>query len=591
MSIMTRTRQHLGMLLMLLATATAVAAGEAKLEVPDRAGEVGSSLRVDIIITNAVDNAPPNMPDVEGLRIERLSRPSVRESWGRIGTGQSVHTREVIWTFGVTADHAGEYTIPEFEINVDDTIALTKPFTLSFVDGQAKDLLRVAVDGTQNAIYLGESTTVSLKIWIKPYNDGRSKVDPAGMWSLLLPTSDFGPFTQAIQRQRSQGRVVQVPGVEAGKPGLAYLYEVQAEVQPDRVGLFDASTIRLDMQYPLRIARGRILNSENISASPSPSDLEVLPLPTDDQPDWFSGAVGRYDFDVTASPTDVAVGDPITLTMTIRDRSRRAADLALLQAPALDRMPELEADFRVPREQLGGSVQGRTKTFTQTIRADNDAVSEIPALPFAYFDPMSRTYKTSWSQPIPLVVSASAQISTEDVLAASGPIQKTPESLRTVAGGILANYTGPQLLEDQSSRPGFGWLLLLLLPPLAVIGTATAHRHRMQLNGDSGRARARTALRTARGRLDHATGIADIAAALTGYIADRLNLPEGGLTRQDIVTRLNDVDVPRAIIDQVDAVLIDCEQRHFAGGVDTHDATLAAHAGACIDALEGARLR
>ena len=56
-------------------------------------------------------------------------------------------------------------------------------------------------------------------------------------------------------------------------------------------------------------------------------------------------------------------------------------------APELHRVESLDADFRVPRESLPGTASGRTKTFTQTIRATGDTVTEIPALPFTFFDP------------------------------------------------------------------------------------------------------------------------------------------------------------------------------------------------------------
>lgn len=608
MSIFTRTHHWLGTLAVLatlLAPIGEAIAGEASLQVPRREGYVGSPLPIRIIISNSETDVAPEMPQVAGLDIQRLANPSVNSSFQSIN-GQVTQSRETTWTFLVTADRAGDFSIPAFDVDVDGTLYRTSPIDLIFVKSEADDLLQVAVSGSPDTIYLGESTTLTLRIWIKPYRDDRysTELSAMDMWNLVSRDSTWGPFADAVdtmyqQRKAPRGRLVEVPGTDDGEMGLAYLYEIQVDDWPDRVGTIDAGSVRVDMQYPLSLTRNRsffssglaIGDSRPVSASPPRVGVDVMELPGEGRPAWFSGAVGRFVFDVSASPTTVAVGDPITLTMTVRDQSRRPANLDLLQAPALEHMPELDADFRVPREQLGGTVQGRSKTFTQTIRADNDSVTEIPALPFPYFDPVSRRYETSWSRPIELTVSASAQISTEDVLAASGPIQSTPESLRNVAGGILANYTGPQLLEDQTSRPGIGWLILLLLPPLAVIGTATAHRRRMQLLGDAGRTRSRSALRTARGRLTDAADIADIAESLTGYVADRLNLPMGGLTRQNITTHLRDAGAPESIIDDVDAVLAECEHRHYAGGTGNHDAALATTARACIDELEGVRLR
>src|SRR5262249_50751644 len=49
-----------------------------------------------------------------------------------------------------------------------------------------------------------------------------------------------------------------------------------------------------------------------------PTALTVLPLPQEGKPASFSGAVGTFTLDVTAAPTELGAGDPITLHMTLR---------------------------------------------------------------------------------------------------------------------------------------------------------------------------------------------------------------------------------------------------------------------------------
>ena len=273
--------------------------------------------------------------------------------------------------------------------------------------------------------------------------------------------------------------------------------------------------------------------------------------------------------------------------MTVRDQGRRPANLNLLQAPKLDRMPELESNFRVPREQLGGTVEGRSKVFTQTIRADNDSINEIPALPFTYFDPATETYETSWSRPVAISVSPTTGVSTQDVIGLSGAARAAPDSLKNVAGGILANYTGTHLLQDESSRPNIFWLLLLLAPPLAVIGTSTMHRRHTRLQGDTARTRARTAGRTAFARLSKFDDMSSISATLTAYVADRFDLHEGGLTRHDIAQRLSNANVGEELVDRIDQLLAACERHHFSGGETPTAPSLVVEAERCIRDLEG----
>lgn len=609
MSINIRLLQRLGTLAlglaMLVPSQFVNAAGKADLSISRREGYVGSPLSIKIIISDAEQDSAPDMPAVPGLTIDRLDAPMVSSEM-QIINGTVTQSRTTTWTFLITASAAGSYTIPSFQINVDDQTFQTPPQALTFVKSEASELLRVSIEGEPESIYLGESTTMTLRIWVKPYLDRQHGVELSAidMWNLLAKDSEWGRFTKTVeamaqQRQAPRGRLTQVPSGDENETGLAYLYELHVDDWPDHIGPLETGSIRIDMQYPLSLTRNRgffsnglaIGETRHVSASPSKINIDVKPLPTIGQPEWFSGAVGRFVFDVTATPTDVAVGDPITITMTVRDQGRRPANLNLLQAPKLDRMPELESNFRVPREQLGGTVEGRTKVFTQTIRADNDSINEIPALPFTYFDQMTKTYKTSWSRPVAISVSPTTGVSTQDVIGLSGAARAAPDSLKNVAGGILANYTGTHLLQDESSRPDIFWLLLLLAPPIAVIGTSTMHRRHTRLQGDTARTRAKTAGRTAFARLNKFDDMSSISATLTAYVADRFDLHEGGLTRHDIAQRLSNATVADELADRIDQLLAACERHHFSGGGDADSASLVVEAERCIRDLEGVQLQ
>jgi len=576
-------------------------AAEASMQVTRREGYVGSPLPIKLIITNAESETAPEMPHVPGLSIERLSTPSV-SSQTSIINGVTSTKRTVEWTFLLNAAEPGTYTIPSFTLNVDDTAFRTTPVQLTFVSSDADDLLRVAVTGEPDRIYLGESTTLTLQIWIKPYNDLQynTELSSRDMWNLVDPQSDWGPFSDAVkelygQRKAPRGRLVTVPGTDG--QGLAYLYEINVDSWPDRTGPIGADEVQIGMQYPLSLTRSRgffnsglsIEDSRFVSATPSSSDVIVESLPSEGQPSWFSGAVGRFVFDITASPTDVAVGDPITLTMTVTDRGQRPANLELLQAPRLDHMKELDSDFRVPREQLGGTIQGRSKIFTQTIRATSDKSTEIPSLPFSSFDPSSDKYVTSWSKPIAITVSPASTITTSNVV--GGTVRSMPDELKNVSGGILANYTGESLLQDQSVKPSWGLLLLLVIPPLAFTGVLAMNHRRIQLQENTGYARSRSALRTATHLLNDATQPGDVAAALSGYVADRLDLQAAGLTRSDLRRQLEDRSIDPALINSLDGILMKCEQHQYAGSNRQPADSLINEARNCLKDLEGARLR
>ncbi len=52
---------------------------------------------------------------------------------------------------------------------------------------------------------------------------------------------------------------------------------------------------------------------QNVTVDSDPLTVQVLPLPRENVPAGFSGAVGTYSLTLTASPTNVAMGDPVTV--------------------------------------------------------------------------------------------------------------------------------------------------------------------------------------------------------------------------------------------------------------------------------------
>jgi hypothetical protein len=56
---------------------------------------------------------------------------------------------------------------------------------------------------------------------------------------------------------------------------------------------------------------------KEITLQSEPDAMKVLPLPTVGRPNDFSGGVGKFEVEATASSSKAAVGDPITLTLKI----------------------------------------------------------------------------------------------------------------------------------------------------------------------------------------------------------------------------------------------------------------------------------
>jgi hypothetical protein len=102
-------------------------------------------------------------------------------------------------------------------------------------------------------------------------------------------------------------------------------------------------------------------------------------------------------------------------------------------------------------------------------------------------------------------------------------------------------------------------------------------------------ARRRGARRSAQATLQSARASPDradvVAGALLTYVADRTNLPTGGLTRADAVARLRKDGVADDVIGEVDDVLAACEAIRYAGQQTAGD-ELIERASQCLQRLE-----
>ena len=135
----------------------------------------------------------------------------------------------------------------------------------------------------------------------------------------------------------------------------------------------------------------------------SRSTCESLPLPEQNKPANFTGAVGNFTMTATAGPTNVTVGDPITVRVQISGRG--ALDAVTL--PAQDAWQNFKT--YPPTTKLETSDQfgfQGTKTFEQIISPQNSDVHELPALTFSFFNPDDGQYHTLTQPAVPLAVKA-----------------------------------------------------------------------------------------------------------------------------------------------------------------------------------------
>lgn len=135
--------------------------------------------------------------------------------------------------------------------------------------------------------------------------------------------------------------------------------------------------------------------------------VKIKPLPTQDRPADFSGAVGQFELSSEASATTGTTGNPLTLKTTITGRGNfDRVSTNGLPAEAAWKSYKPNARFE-PADSAG--VSG-TKTFEQSIIPTKTGAQEIPALRFSYFDPEVQKYVTKTTAPIAVDIAQVSQV-------------------------------------------------------------------------------------------------------------------------------------------------------------------------------------
>ncbi len=556
---------------------------------------VGEAVSVQVTISNMPQAVEPIPPDTQDFEITRS--PSVgSSSRTEIINGRMRQSFDYIHTFEVRPLRTGRLVLPPFSVQSGGRVYHSQQFPINVVQDASGNLVFCEINAPAEAVYVGQPVSFTLEVWVQKFSQpGIGSLDAQTMWSKALrnmAATSLGVFTGAeteqvkfAERQRRD---------ETGVPQQYFVYTIEATAYPTTPGEFDFGEVAFAYNYPVRLARDffnlRLEGTRRLRAVAKKPRLTVKPLPQEGRPPDFSGAIGLYSIRTWAKPTEVPVGDPITLGMEIRGDG----PLERLSPPRLDQVSSLTRDFEVSGESPAGTVEDDRKRFAQTIRALREDVKEIPPIPMSYFDVASGTYATAWSEPISITVKPAERLLLPGTL---GLGEKTGiiSPLTETTEGLLANEDRPALvLADQSGSLGSVEWAVLALMPAAYLVTWFLQRRAVRFRDDEVFRRRRRAYATARKTLRNAKtpGPAAVRAALIGYVADRCGVPAPGLTRVEAIRLLSLRGATAEAVQATDALLESLELAEYGGAAlnQTRDRP-ADEAKRLIDSLERMKLK
>ncbi|OQB34928.1 MAG: hypothetical protein BWY09_02505 [Candidatus Hydrogenedentes bacterium ADurb.Bin179] len=293
--------------------------------------------------------------------------------------------------------------------------------------------------------------------------------------------------------------------------------------------------------------------------------ITVMSLP--EQPEGFSGAVGKFRFTAQLAQTTLTQGTPVRLTFTVSGEGNPNT----ISAPHL---PDLTwAHMSGPETETQQEEQSTevTKTFSYLLTPLEAGAHTIPSVPFIFFAPVIKNYKTEQSPEYQVTVNAADGGNT--LVAVGGSADAQRSQIQVFEEKILPIITeGDALLSASNANNARLSTFALLspgLPLLVFVVLAVWLSWRGRLSRDRGYARRFYAKNKCLKALKAAQAAAEpsenLDVLLKVFIADMLNINEAGLTSSDVEGLLKERKVAEDSIAMTVRVLRACERARYAG--------------------------
>ena len=345
----------------------------------------------------------PDMSGVADFAVEFLGGQSNNSSSITIINGKmsKVESYGYVYSYRLTPKKVGRFEIPSITVPIDagkSKTLRTKPITISVAEPEATDDFHLELKFSKTNFYVGEPVILTVVWYLGKDVESVTFNLPIlqdEAFTFLDPKADQDPRKQYFQIQIGGANVLAEKGTGVYNGREYTTLSFRKVLFARKPGSFETPEATVSCKalvgYSARQQRrspfdgffdddffnpGRKGLYKTFVTRSHPVVLTALALPEEGKPAGFAGWVGRFQVEASASPTEVSIGDPVTLTVSVSGSEY----LDHVELPALARDPEIEKDFKIPEEMAAGVVRGDVKQFTQTLRPKSADVKAIPPI-------------------------------------------------------------------------------------------------------------------------------------------------------------------------------------------------------------------
>jgi len=168
---------------------------------------------------------------------------------------------------------------------------------------------------------------------------------------------------------------------------------------------------------------------EHVTLDTKPVAITIKPLPEENKPADFNGAVGSFSIQASLANRNISAQDEATVHVVIRGKG----NLPVINAPQIAWPSGIDAFDPVAKEDINKTVapMAGSKSFDFVFVPRDAGHYTIPAISLPYFDPSTQSYKTAGTEPLDFQVMASTKKKTAAATPATRPpAEEQPRQLK-----------------------------------------------------------------------------------------------------------------------------------------------------------------
>ncbi len=487
--------------------------------------------------------------------------------------GNGKQSFEQSYTYTIQPIKKGVFKIPSATIKYDGNIIKTNTVKVRVTGAVeipkdpndpryiASQNIHLVAEISNTNPYVGESISVVYKIYVDV-----NKVSVRNTREVESPSFN-GFWNQNIEVKRWEAK-------EGSFQGRSHRYAIikKTVLIPQKAGKLIIDPMEIEISAGVPIGRrdlfgNMISNNTTLTLTTGKRVINAKPLPIENRPANFSGAVGDYDFKVTSSKTELKANESTQIKVAVSGKG----NLKLVGLPGIETPNGLERYEPENKENIVTTLGGlRGSIYDQyTVVPQFRGKFKIPPVSFSYFSLEDKEYKTITSNAIIINVPQGKIPTQVDI--ATGIIKRNvisnAKDIRYIS--TTANLKPITNKEDFLRSKLFYTLLILplLSIPLGIFIGMTKKKRDSDIVGN----RRRKADKLAKKYLSEAKKQLNnneqfyiaLEKALHNYLKAKLQVETSDISKEKISTLLQKRNVDTNTINDFIKVLDDCDYARY----------------------------